>query len=250
MRVSLIGCGSGDERMLSAEAAGRISGASLVIGGERLLTGAASLIHGRTRNLFLADEIAAEIQKEREADGEDDAGREADSRGNRGSIRERSVAVLLSGDTGFFSGAVLLAQKLEEAQIPCEILPGVSSMAMLAARLHISYSDWKVISLHGRVQGMEDLERQILSGLMSGRKTFFLTDGTWNAGRICQVISRAGLGDLKVTAGEKLFTDKERIRSGSADEMASESYSGMTVLLADEAPSFEKRTGEIGRAHV
>ena len=52
--------------------------------------------------------------------------------------REPSIetaVVVYSGDTGFYSGARILLPKLKEAGMKAEVIPGVSSIQILAARL-------------------------------------------------------------------------------------------------------------------
>ena len=67
------------------------------------------------------------------------------------------LAVLYSGDTGFYSGASGLAETLRERQkagkdqeIQLEILPGISTVSYLASKLQIPWQDLELESLHGR----------------------------------------------------------------------------------------------------
>ena len=62
----------------------------------------------------------------------------------------RSIAVALSGDVGFYSGAKMLITALEQEGIETELLPGISSAAYLCSRLRIAWEDVKLISIHGR----------------------------------------------------------------------------------------------------
>ena len=54
----------------------------------------------------------------------------------------------MSGDTGFFSGTKKLLPLLEGCDTA--VLPGLSSLSYLCARLRTSYEDVRVVSLHGR----------------------------------------------------------------------------------------------------
>ena len=79
----------------------------------------------------------------------------------------RKLAVLYSGDTGFYSGASGLAETLRERQkagkdqeIQLEILPGISTVSYLASKLQIPWQDLELESLHGReAKPWEALER-------------------------------------------------------------------------------------------
>ena len=57
----------------------------------------------------------------------------------RGHPEYRRIGVLLSGDTGFYSGAKKLASEIRERMKGCgvEMIPGISSVVYLAARLRL-----------------------------------------------------------------------------------------------------------------
>ena len=56
------------------------------------------------------------------------------------------AAVVYSGDTGFYSGARLLLPLLEENGFDAQVLPGISSVQLLAARLGHPWQDWTLVS--------------------------------------------------------------------------------------------------------
>ena len=59
--------------------------------------------------------------------------------------------MLLSGDTGFYSGAKKLSELLkEEHDLDTELIPGLSSIAYLAAKIGISWENAEIVSLHGQ----------------------------------------------------------------------------------------------------
>ena len=106
--------------------------------------------------------------------------------------------------------------------------------------------------------GIPEMERSTLLGeLMRGAKTAICVSGTHGktttSGMIGQALTDAGLGFLTVTAGEDLGTDLERITSGTAADFCKQTFSGLSVLLAEAAPRSERRTpglpdGEFVRA--
>ena len=87
-------------------------------------------------------------------------------------IRERQgvrrFAVVLSGDTGFFSGARRLLPLLKDCET--RLLPGLSSMQVLCARLGTSYEDVVPVSLHGR-------DVDIVPDVARHRRVFALVGG-------------------------------------------------------------------------
>ena len=62
------------------------------------------------------------------------------------------MAVVLSGDTGFYSGAKKLSAMFASApgRYEVEMIPGISSVVFLAARLKTTWEDGALISLHGQ----------------------------------------------------------------------------------------------------
>ena len=114
-------------------------------------------------------------------------------------IRERRdcrrFAVLLSGDTGFFSGAKRLLPLLEGCDV--EVLPGLSSLQVLCARLGTSYEDVVSVSLHGR-------EGDIVPDVMQNRRVFVLVGGADGMAALCRTLADAGLKDVRVHVGERL----------------------------------------------
>ena len=143
-------------------------------------------------------------------------------------------AVVYSGDAGFYSGARGLLPLLREKDIPAEVLPGISSVQMLSARLGRPWQDWELVSAHGT-------ECDVVSAVTRGKPAFFLTGGALGPGEICARLRSAGLGGLPVTVGENLSCPGERIVSGTAEELAGQSFASLSVLLAEAAPRAPQR---------
>ena len=145
------------------------------------------------------------------------------------------TAVAYSGDTGFYSGARLLLPLLREQGIEAEVLPGLSSVQLLSARLGRPWQDWKLISAHG-------LDCDAVEAVMAGKAVFFLTGGALGPAALCGQLAAAGLGNLPVTVGENLAAPEERVVSGTAAEFAAEKFAPLSVLLAEAAPTMPRRT--------
>lgn len=131
----------------------------------------------------------------------------------------RKLAVLYSGDTGFYSGASGLAETLRERQkagkdqeIQLEILPGISTVSYLASKLQIPWQDLELESLHGReAKPWEALER--------GKDVFLLLGGTEPVAEVSKIISEHGYGSCLVSAGKNLSYDDEEILTDTAENM-------------------------------
>ena len=208
MKLTLIAMGPGDDRLLTHEAAAALRGADCLIGSPRLLSCASS---GAPRfPMTRPGEIAALLRE----------------RGSEFS----SPCVLLSGDTGFYSGARSLLALLGE-ETDAAVLPGVSSVQAFAARLRQPWQDWKLVSAHGVFCNPAAHVRR-------NRRTFFLTGGAASPAALCAQLDRAGLGDVIVTVGENLSSPDEAVRTGTARALSAQSFAPLSVMLAENASPY------------
>ena len=133
-------------------------------------------------------------------------------------------AVLLSGDPGFYSGAAKLYGLLEGVAV--ETIPGISSLNYFCAKLHTTWQDARLVSVHGR-------EANAVGEIQSHGKTFLLTGGNCTAADLCVQLTEAGLGQVRVHVGQRLSYPEERIVSGTAEELAGEQFDDLAVVLAE-----------------
>ena len=137
----------------------------------------------------------------------------------------QSIAVLVSGDVGFFSAASRLRQQLAphgEVRLIC----GLSSLQYFCAKLGVPYDDVCVRSLHGRAGS-------ILGAVSYHKKVFALTGGAQTAQTVCRALVDVGLGGLAVHLGENLGMQTERIAHGIAAELADQPCGDLAVLLIE-----------------
>ena len=130
----------------------------------------------------------------------------------------------LSGDTGFFSGARKLLPLLADCDV--EILPGLSSLQVLCARLGTSYEDVVSLSLHGR-------DRDIVPDVCQNRRVFVLVGGAEGMARLCRTLTEAGLGEVRVSVGERLGYPEEKISAGTARELAGGTFDPLSAALIE-----------------
>ena len=114
------------------------------------------------------------------------------------------------------------------------LLPGLSSLQLLAARLGRPWQDWRLCSAHG-------VDCDAVSAVCGGRPVFFLTGGRVTPATLCAELTAAGLDFLPVWVGENLGCAEERIVSGTAGELAGQSFAPLNVMLCDPAPRFPTR---------
>lgn len=210
-KVTLVGIGTGAEGTLTVEARQALAEADCLIGGKRML--ALAKPGQPTLEATNGEKIAAFIQ-------------------SHGAYRR--VAVALSGDTGFYSGAKKLLPLLADFDVT--VLPGISSLSCLCARLGKSYEDVCSVSLHGR-------EGDICRTVRTHRRVFVLTGGENGLTQVCRRLIEAGLGETTVSAGENLGSPQEKITVGSAKDLAEHAFSSLTCALlenpdGESSPSF------------
>ena len=126
---------------------------------------------------------------------------------------KEEIVIVMSGDTGFYSGTKKLLQYLEEWEV--KIYPGISSISYLSAQIGISWEDAKILSLHGREENLEE-------ALFQYDKVFLLTAGKMN--ELCQRLTSHGFGDYDIYIGEWLSYPQERITIGKVREMDQDAY--------------------------
>lgn len=212
MNVTLIGMGSGQPENLTLQGLAALRQADLILGARRLL---AVLPAGCTENRAAAyrpDEVAELLQT---------------------SGAENAVLVY-SGDTGFYSGASSMMEKLEALGVRARVLPGLSSIQLLAAALGRPWQGWNLVSAHGRTCDP-------VAECMQGRPTFFLTGGSEDPATLCAQLAAEGFGDVQGVVGQCLGTPEERLFRGSVKELAAGRFNSLSVLLVEAAEVLPRR---------
>ena len=212
MNVTLIGMGSGQPENLTLQGLAALRQADLILGARRLL---AVLPAGCTENRAAAyrpDEVAELLQT---------------------SGAENAVLVY-SGDTGFYSGASSMMEKLEALGVRARVLPGLSSIQLRAAALGRPWQGWNLVSAHGRTCDP-------VAECMQGRPTFFLTGGSEDPATLCAQLAAEGFGDVQAVVGQCLGTPEEKIFRGSVKELAAGRFNSLSVLLVEAAEVLPRR---------
>lgn len=212
MNVTLIGMGSGQPENLTLQGLAALRQADLILGARRLL---AVLPAGCTENRAAAyrpDEVAELLQT---------------------SGAENAVLVY-SGDTGFYSGASSMMEKLEALGVRARVLPGLSSIQLLAAALGRPWQGWNLVSAHGRTCDP-------VAECMQGRPTFFLTGGSEDPATLCAQLAAEGFGDVQGVVGQCLGAPEEKLFRGSVKELAAGRFNSLSVLLVEAAEVLPRR---------
>ena len=200
MKVYLIGVGMGNPETLTVRALEAIRECPVLVGARRLLEP-----WGESHQcvpLITAADITEFI----------------------GKTPEGPVAVLLSGDTGFYSGAKNLWPLLGNCEV--ETVPGISSLTYFCAKIQTTWQDAKLVSAHGRAHNL-------VGEIQRNAKTFALTGGATRVEDVCRELAERGLGDVRLWVGERLSYADEHITVGTAAELAGEAFDSLSVLLAE-----------------
>ena len=136
----------------------------------------------------------------------------------------RNAAVVFRGDTGFFSGATDMIKEFAGEEI--KIIPGISSLTAISARLGVNWDDAVFISLHGR-------DGNFVSAVEKNKKVFLLTGGENTPSAVCHKLAEYGLGSLECTVGERLSYPAEKITQGSADSLSEDKFDPLSVMLIE-----------------
>ena len=203
-KLYIVGAGPGDPSQLTAAAAQAIAGADCVVAAARHL----ALVpeHKKLIRLGKFEDAFKEIE-ERLALG--------------------SVTVLVSGDPGVYSLMPLLVKRFAD-QADVEVLPGICSLQYLCASAAEKWDSAVILSGHGR----EVSEAQILDAVDENRLTIFFCGPGKTPQWFCRLLSDHGLGGVRVTAGERLSYEDERVTSGPASELAAGDFDPLSVVLA------------------
>lgn len=200
--IFIAGIGPGSEALQTQEVRAAIERADCLIGARRMLD-AVARPQQLTIDAIAPEAIASHIAQHPECG---------------------VFCVVMSGDTGFYSGTKKLLPLLKTCRV--QVLPGLSSMSYLCARLGVSYEDAVPVSLHGR-----DLD--IAREVRRRRKVFTLVGGDGGMQALCERLTQAGLGHVRLSVGERLSYPDEAITRGTAQELRSHTFDKLSAALIE-----------------
>lgn len=194
---SLIGAGPGQPGFLTARARKAIASADEAYAAGRTAGALASL---RKEWKLCPAEDAAEIAAE---------------------SKKKHVAVLLNGDTGFFSEV----ERMREVLAPhgeVEVYPGVSSVQYLCAQIGESWDT---------VFWMKPGACDLLAAVSYHSKVCLVLERTQSPAAVCAELCAAGLGKMRVVIGTRLGTGREHIEDQTAQLLRSKKFGALAVML-------------------
>ena len=140
----------------------------------------------------------------------------------------KTAAVVYSGDTGFYSGCRQMGETWgqDRGDYKVKVLPGISSMSCLCARLKRSWEDLYPASLHGKDCDIEGI-------LHEHRQVFLLLGEKDGLGKLCRRLVLSGMGSVRVAAGIRMGYPDEQIVTGTGSELADWQGDGLASVILE-----------------
>ena len=210
--LSIVGIGEDGVAGLSTVAQRLVSDAELIVGGQRHLALAESLIRGRKLSwpTPISDALP-EIEK----------------------FRGRPVAILASGDPFHYGVGDLLLRSFAADETLC--LPQPSAFSLAASRLGWSLQDVSLVSLHGRA--LEGVVRYLQPGALILALSW---DGA-TPSKLARLLAERGMGTTSITVLEHLGGPRERIRRTLADSFSLDDVAALNTIALEIVASSSAR---------
>ena len=228
-RITLAGIGMGNPDCLTKEVERAIAEADILLGADRMIAGYQPKIEKMP--YYTSEQIIPYLEKM--------------SKGTIGRDDIKTV-ILFSGDTGFYSGCQKLYDALLRAvndgrlQADVTVMPGISSVAYLAACMGENYQDAVICSMHGKE--LPDLAKKI----RKGKRLFLLMSGLRDVHKLGKLLLNAGLTECTVTAGHQLSYPEQRIMELRPEECMQLQEDGLYICCIKN-PDPERKTLTHGR---
>ncbi|MHC6202047.1 precorrin-6Y C5,15-methyltransferase (decarboxylating) subunit CbiT [Breznakiellaceae bacterium SP9] len=204
-QLTIVGTGMGPET-LSAEGRQALAQATLWFGAPRLLETFKPLTNGAETKVFYPFYKSEEIRGVLDGPG---------------LLEETRIAVLVSGDTGFYSAAQSIFEAFPDYSP--KLLPGISSVSTFVARLGLPWQNVALLSAHGR-------EPIAITGTVRRNRYTFCLTGT-NSASIGAALCAADYETLSVHIGENLGGLDEKVYTITAAALSRLELPPLSVLL-------------------
>lgn len=204
--ISLVGIGMGTLDTLTMEGKRALEAGELLIGAGRML----ERIKQPGQKTYIAyrpEEICQYIKEHPEY---------------------KRIAIALSGDVGFYSGAKKLLGVLEKElpQAQRKVYAGISSMIYFCGKLETCWEDVLPVSLHGR-------ERNLVGLLRQNPRIFAIVGNSSGVAEVCRKLTAYGMAETKVFVGERLSYEDEKISRGRAKDFQETETDPLSVILLE-----------------
>ena len=214
-KLKLVGMGPGAPEYITEIAKQTVQNAQLVIGAKRALT--LFRDHIKCEMLLLtADNIK---QRLGHAVASADAG--------------KNVVILSTGDPGF-SGLLGSLINVAGKNVNVEVIPGVSSIQVCAARLHMLWDTAELLSFHADVT--QEKKNRLVAAVKAGKTVILLPDSKVFTPRDVAWFLMNNEVDKKtpVSVCENLTLTNERVVTSTLNAILGQDFDAMCVMVVGE----------------
>jgi len=213
VKISIIGAGPGSPDYVTPISRKTVNDADVVIGAERALSLFVSDIKGETvkltaKNMNETLNKAVELAK-----------------------NGKTVAILSTGDPGFSGLLRTFSKDPNREEVEVNVIPGISSIQMCAARLRFGWDEAQFFSFHegADVEQKEELVRVV----KKGKIVILLPDSKdFRPQEISRFLLERGVNaKTPVFVCENLTLNNEKVLSSTLDEVKSYSSSPLCVMV-------------------
>lgn len=205
--ISLVGIGMGSAETRTAEASRAIRESDLLIGARRMIDSCREF--GKDCYVeYDSQKIAQYLAEHPEYE---------------------KVAVLLSGDPGFNSGAKKLLDVLGNQ---VKVISGISSASYFMSRIQKSWDDVLITSAHGK-------HTNLVSLIKRNKKVFSILGTRNGIQNLAQEMAALGLNRAQLYTGECLSYPDEKIRKGALEDFLNYEADPLSVVYV-ENPDAQK----------
>ena len=205
--ISLVGIGMGSAETRTEEASRAIREADLLIGARRMIDSCREF--GKDCYIeYDSQKIAQYLAEHPEYE---------------------KVAVLLSGDPGFNSGAKKLLDVLGDQ---VKVISGISSASYFMSRIQKSWDDVLITSAHGK-------HTNLVSLIKRNKKVFSILGTRDGIRNLAQEMAALGLNRAQLYTGECLSYPDEKIRKGAPEDFLNYEAAPLSVVYV-ENPDAQK----------
>ncbi len=139
------------------------------------------------------------------------------------SQREKGVSVVATGDPGFYGILDYMLRTFGETSL--NVIPGISSIQYMFARINLPWNRAHLGSVHGR-------EENIVQAVKDNEISIFLTDTKNSPQNIAQTLCDAGMSNMKMYIGSDLSYPEEEITQDIAQNIVkAETNSKLSVVV-------------------
>ncbi len=199
--ITIIGCGPGSVDYLMPVAKKAVAKAQVLVGAKRLLDLFPYSADERIIVTAHITEVLDHIQLV---------------------AKDKSVAVLVSGDPGLFSLSKSVINKFGYNR--CKVIPAVSSVQVAFARAGLSWEDAKIVSAHHKLPQVRELNFEDYSkvAILAGHKDI----KPWLAEIIIKLKH-----DVNVFICENLTLENETVQNINAEQLNQMDFCSRTIIL-------------------